>query len=482
MVTTASAYLAALQRHEELYDWIASIIPADAGGSDLVKVPDWLQEQLRNVGIAAQPNFVAAFRLLLSKHDIAKLRYESVIHKLPDELQKLLQVGERLAVGTLNSCEFNGAVISVPDSNNCGRVIAFPIGGLHLLSFCGDLLGIHLTDRSASTMTEGYFHSVSYKQSLSDRWRRTKAHIRNRVAIQRKWTIDAVGLQFTMQIHRYAALGVIDINDYIREWLPIPVFPNPDRFGHPLELGACIANFAIDFFVLHECAHVIMQEKGTEPISPLEREFAADQLALSLSVSINKTEDARVAACAGAQVFLLIARWVENVDKYAGQSTTHPPAAARIKNLRDLMSQQGFLDRTSFAKVERVCDEFESIVGRIWDASSYLRSIQGGGMNSLRGTMRLALDRKSPSIFLDQIPRWLMFGAPQKLCRELAALRCELEHEVSTESHSQEARTKLEIVLSVYQVAEERPNSGLIDELLHAYRTELNRTGRNNDI
>lgn len=83
-----------------------------------------------------------------------------------------------------------------------------------------------------------------------------------------------------------------------------------------------------------------------------------------------------------------------------------------------------------------------------------------------------------PDIFLDQVPRWLMFGAPRKLCSELAKYRCDLEAEVQRDRPGGGAEQRLGILMRVYHQAEARVSSSLHDDLMAEYSFQCRQRNR----
>ena len=474
---SAPAYLRTLQRHEELHDWMVALMPRNAGGSDLNIVPPWLKQQLAAVGLQSEGTFVESFRRICSIFDVARSAFEEQVQRMPQALQEKLQLGDELAVGSLNACEFNGAVLKVPGSSDA-MVIAFPLGGLHLINSCCDLLGIHLRIPSMGLFLDGFFESVGHRQTCMGRWRRVRSVTRYRRGILKRYDLPAVAMQMQVQLHRHAVLGVVDVNDFTREWLPIPIFGDPARFGHPLELGTCMSHFVRGFFVRHECAHVLLAHSPNKPDSPIEEEFAADLVAFSLGISHARTDRDRVCACAGAFLFLWIARWVEVLNEAPAFQSSHPPVEQRIARLRSLLEIASGLDRATRRITQDLVGELERLMDRLWEDSAPLRDGDVADLNSLRTAMENAIRSDTPDIFLDQVPRWLMFGAPRKLCLEIAKYRCDLEAEVAQGLQGGEAERRLGILMTVYDQAEARVSSSLYDDLIAEYSFQRRQRNR----
>ncbi|MYM28305.1 hypothetical protein GTP58_08210 [Duganella sp. CY15W] len=471
---TAPEFLNLLKRHEQFYDWLVAFIPVNGYGSNLNDVPEWLRDQLAIVGASPDSNFINTFKKILDSFDIASWVFEEQVKQMSAELQEKFKLGSTLAVGSTYSCEFNGAVWKVPKNEEC-RVIVFPIGAMLLTQYCSDLIGIHLKFKSSELFLDAYFKAIGYSSSGIERALRIKNSSLRQCEILDKFHFDEVAEQLQLQLHRNAFLGVVDGNDYLRDYYPIPLHGDSRRPGHPLELGRTIVHFVNGFFVRHECAHILLDESNDMPTTSHEVEFAADRIAFSLGITQASTPQEKVCACAGAFIFLSLGRWVEELNDMPEYKSSHPASNERMSRLRIELDNFLELDPTTKDLARSLIDELDWLIQRLWRKSTHLRN---SSSNSLISTMQRAVDEKNHAIFLDQVPRWLIFGAPKKLCYRLAVYRCQLENAASTASPTDEVHVKLSILMQIYETAKERTSSNLYDFLMKDYNRQRSQCTR----
>ena len=432
-------------------------------------IPPWMLEQLKQIDLPPAHDVITTIERLYRTHDIGKILFDQEVARLPEILRQKLIQGSLLAVGSLLSSEFNGAVVKVPGSND-KYVVQLPFGGPMLSEFFCNLLCVHLGPRNHAHMIEGYLEATDQEESFLAKLKRAKRLSSTlHDAKTRKYNIREIAWQAQTQLHRYACLGVVDPNDFVRDFHPIPLVGDERRIGHPLELGRAYAYFANRFLIRHECAHILLSDSGLEPIP---EEFEADAMALSLGLSQAKGKREQIGACAGAFVFLLLAGWIERISDDQHFGNRHPPTVERVERLKQKlasMKNRREISPVVARELATIVSEIEGLFEVLWTESAILRDAQQAGSNSLRTAMDLAINGNCDAIFLDQIPRWLMFGAPAKLCLELAKYRCDLEHQANS-GRSPDAAARLRILMQVYNIAEQQENSSLYEFLMSEYR------------
>ncbi|SOE85468.1 Peptidase U49 [Burkholderia sp. YR290] len=479
MSTTALEYLHTLRRREPFYDWLAAFVPPSAGGTDIVNIPQWLLDMMEEAGLGRPTSFREMHDSFDDLRDVARAHYLEIIKELPGDIQGQLRPGDRLAVGTLTSARFNGEVISVPGSEGESKVIVFPYGIMFFPGFCSNLLSIYLTDKFQATFCEAFHDIKHYSQKISERLTRVRRIIANRDAIRGKFTINEVAIQLQSELDLCARLGISGINDFVRDWCPIPLFGKSERFGHPLESGTLIGDFAVRFVILHECGHIVMSETEKGATAP-EKELSADRFALTWGIKTAVSLPSRVCTLAGAVLFLELANWIEKLTEAPPSNESHPAATVRIDHIKQCWEKDIRLTPFERSLSEALVNELQHLLGQLWALSSGIRKNQLKH-NPLEIIVNGAIDRSSPDDFLDTIPRWLIFGSPDLLCSNLAKLRCQLEDSYSN-SKSERDRSCLDLVNQVYAMAKKNPSSRLSDLLLQHYRYQRKQKENNHAI
>nr|WP_315189605.1 hypothetical protein [uncultured Albidiferax sp.] len=463
----APEYLKALQRQDQLHDWLAAFMPRNTGGNDLFEIPGWVREQLKRINFQSAPDFISTYVKLLQSHDLGRNLFEQEVARLPSSTRHRFVQGSLLAVGSLTSSEFNGAVFKVPGSRD-KHVVTLPLGSPMLAEFFCNLFYIHLSPGCHAHILKAYFESTEQAEGFFTKLKRTR-RLAGEIseAKQRKYNIEETANQIQIQLHRYSCLGVVDPNDFIRDYYPIPLIGDDRRIGHPLELGTAYAYFVNRFLIRHECAHIMLSDLS---IPQLEEEFQADSMAFSWGISQAKGKREQIGACIGAFIFLWLAGWIERISDEMNTSNTHPPVADRLKNLRlqlELKGERREMSSLVLGIVRKLVVEMEGLLDRLWDECALLRSANQNGSNSLQSTMSRSVNENNEKIFLDQIPRWLMFGAPSKLCFQLAKYRCDLEREM--DEHNEDARKRHALLMKVYDMVEQRGNAPLSEYMIGEY-------------
>lgn len=462
----AREYLKILQRHEEYYNWFLAFAINDNG--DIGKLPRELQNQLSFLGI---PIDKTSFYQLVEEEDWAKNAFNALYDFLPEQMKRTLKLGEDLAIGSVYSSEFNGAVL--PVKNGKGAVIVLPIGIMLFLNNVATQITIHASNNLCRTIISGGLDRCNITESLAIRLWRKVTNLQKR-KIQNQFPIVEAAEEFDYLIQGYFDLGVTIPINIIRKYQPVPLIGNPLRAGHPLECGAWLEHFSYQFLLLHEFAHVTLNHSESTEISQEVRkgqEFDADKLALKTAIEISKTENWKFASCIGAWVFLLVAKWLERLEKKLQNYSvsTHPPADERLVALRQTLAEKSLVNKNVF----KVLEEIESLFEKYWLKSEYIRN-RTEGHTRLSNLLSISVFDNKPELFKDQIPRWLLFGAPTKLCIELARLRRQLENNFIKYPDDTSNQEKLNLVMWVYETAANHNNTSLINELNYAYNNANN--------
>src|SRR5689334_21351488 len=103
------------QRREYLgiLDWFLRLIPKNAGGSDLDRLPPDLRFQLLVLERSSGEGASGSFRERLSKLlqlDWAAPHFKRLASELPEELHEQFKLSDLFAVGAVYDSDFNGEV------------------------------------------------------------------------------------------------------------------------------------------------------------------------------------------------------------------------------------------------------------------------------------------------------------------------------------------------------------------------------------
>lgn len=115
----------------EALDWVLSLVPANAGGSDLRNLPGSIKSQLDLVGIR-DGTPIEKLREFYRRFDWSRDEFTRLFKTLPQAYKERLGSRGVLSVGSVNDAEFNGYVRKCDD----GCAIIVPNGALMLISFC----------------------------------------------------------------------------------------------------------------------------------------------------------------------------------------------------------------------------------------------------------------------------------------------------------------------------------------------------------
>ncbi|MNJ16863.1 phage exclusion protein Lit [compost metagenome] len=456
----ARVYLSKRQGIQEVCDWFVALHSMP----ERLRPPPWANECFSEEELAGCETFLELLLKKLETVDLAEGYYSRAIARLPAELQEKLKLSDELVVGAERRGDINGTVCRVPQTDRAVAIL-IPMGTTALIERCCDLIAIH-TGFDFSTITNSAFYSrVGVRESARRKLKRLWRTVIEKRRLKKKYPLHWVAFQLQTQLHRQATLGVVDVNDFTKEALPLPSVLSEARMCHPLEAGASMAEFACHFIMLHECAHILEHTfTSSDRTQHLHaREFEADAIALRLSVQSSRTAHERITSCLGAFVFLLINQWL-----YAAtpESThTHPSPAERINALMKVIANQVPLTHVERRLLHGLLSKLIVLFERLYQSSAILRE---GTNNTVHNVLTAHVMEGTPEKFLDTVSRWFLFGIPDKLCHALALTRVELEREV--QSGTSRAAEKLEVLMKIYESASHSRASWLADELDAAYQ------------
>ncbi len=464
---TAPEFARLLKRSDELASWILAFVPEGGGGTDLRVLPDWLRGQLAASGVAAD-NLITALPTFFSKGDWAVNHFHILSAALPADLASRLAPGPELAVCATHSAEFNGACVRVPDSR-AAYVLVLPIGGMMLASYAGTLLSLNCcSDQLSDSLRRAGHRRLRFHESFSQRLFRTSIgrFLRRRAVTQ--YGQMRASIEFAMLLERYFELGVVDPPDIVRRFLPVPTFGTPARAIYPLEAGEWLQFFAMDFLILHECAH-FLDDVAREP-SSMDAEFEADRWALSTGLQMAADDSGRAACLVGAVAFLYIAHCIDSLG--GDYAASHPEANARIQRLWSVAALHA---PDSHAPWLRMAQTFYDACQKEWERSAWFREHRRSVPSTLETLLTVCIEEHRPQLLQDQLPRWFLFGIPERLCKAIATTRVALEAQLVTDPEPPHIREKLDLLKWVYSTARSSSSSTLADRLDAAYSSEIAR-------
>ena len=132
---TPSEFIQQEKEQHQLFDWVLALVPPNAGGSDLTRLPDHIEDQLRAIGIS-EGSPATKLNRAFGSTDWARDAYNRMLRVLPGELKSELAISETLAVGSISDAEFNGYVYKIGE----GHAIVVPTGALMLVSFAAEFM------------------------------------------------------------------------------------------------------------------------------------------------------------------------------------------------------------------------------------------------------------------------------------------------------------------------------------------------------
>jgi hypothetical protein len=104
--------------------------------------------------------------------------------------------------------------------------------------------------------------------------------------------------------------------------------------------------------------------------------------------------------------------------------------------------------------------QFEETLKNLFNESTWIREgLQK--MSSFRSFISRCSRDGHPEMFKDQFPRWVLFGAPRALSRQLARTRLELERSIHENPNDDKLAKELALVMWAYNTAEQAQRATL---------------------
>ncbi len=405
---TATEWLQERKTNLELMEWLVGILPQD--------LPEELRVQLRVIG--ASPDTLKEAYAKIVGIDWALNEFNVIVPKLPSAAQQDLKLSDRLAVGSVLDAEFSGTVIRLP--NDRGLALVLCSGAFGMIGNAAELICL----AAAINLQEMIVNAGSSTFKIPNVWiMRWARWFRLNLARMRMSPspLKYVAWNVPHLVKRYCELGVSDTPDAVRLYGPIPLPMNPRRYGHPLEAGSYLSAYGRRFLILHECAHVVLRhlcEDDLDAAAILEREFKADRWAFENLLFIHDSDIEKAASLLGAWVVLTALMWIEDFEP--SESGSHPSARQRLERLDEFVDASDSMTDSIRQLVRGSLKEFLSLSKLMWASSEEMRKLLSGTPNALMNCIELCSRNRSPKVFRDQFPRWLLQGAPVKLCKAFA--------------------------------------------------------------
>jgi hypothetical protein len=424
------------------------------------------------VGVATTGTPADQLAQLVQRLDWVRDENHILLRRFPD-IERLSSAGAGTAAGCVNDSDFNGYVYSCTSPEGLGFVIALPMGALQLVSNAAGMLTL-LSDLDLSEMLGSAFAEelLGKREPWLLRQVRRIAYKLRRGYLQRRYARQ-ISWQYAMMIERYVRLGTFDTPDLIAELGILPLFVSVRRWGHPLEAGGNLRLFATRFLLLHEYGHVaaghLSDEMPTEPLpSHFDREFVADEFAFHQLIGSATSDNTAVAGALGAWLVLTLAARIEELS--GSSSSSHPPASIRLGRLRTYLLS-GASQRSAMKLALEMVDAMTKHEGELFESAKALEVLSEE--SALARLLRASVEEHPPKTFYDQLPRWLLFGAPLRLCRELAELRAEFERRIAVDGQDRAAAVQLKQVMWVFEAALSAPSNFFSKRLEGFYHKAL---------
>ena len=465
---TPQELLAELQKTTELLDWILKLVPPDGGGSDLLHMPPDLEAQFKAAGLVGG-TYIDRFSSFVRQTDWVRNAFAGLLLQCP-ALPKTWRADVEIVAGSVNDAEFNGHVYSCGSEQEPGYVIALPMGAMSLIASGAEMLML-LADTSLCDELGGALGKKGLGKP-EPRLLKLKRRCVRRFDLPNlaKRFSAQIGWQFGMMFHRYVHLGTVDPPDVIRALGAIPLPTDVKRWGHPLEAGSNLRFFAIWFLLLHECGHVALEHLSFEKpadASHFEMEFAADDFAFRELIGSATDDDVAIAGTLGAWLILTLAVRIEDLSQETAPRS-HPPAKDRLERLRAYLRSRE-QEQPSMRRALEVFDGTTKLEERLFEEAR-----SAGVLNAeftLSAFLRQCAKTGQHKMFYDQLPRWLLFGAPSRLCREIARLRVRMERRIKKDVQDDCAAKQLGLINWVFDVALAAPTNFLSKKLQACYET-----------
>lgn len=464
---TPDEFLSKLQARSELVSWFLELVPPGAGGTDLRHLPPELEAQLKASGItegSTEDKLNALFRV----HDWVTEEYAALSQIYPVLPTKMSSVG-KIAAGTTSDAEFNGHVYKVEG----GTVIVLPFGAFSLLSHAAEMVTLLGSYELWQILASATSRELNIPDSWSLRLGRRLAHLVQGRSLKLKHE-KRLDWQYNLMMRQYVDLGVVpNIPDSLHEIGPMPQLWDVKRLGHPLEAGGNLRRFAIRFLMLHEIGHILCNHfhHPSSDDRSQDDELQADHYAISFMLENAACQETAVAVILGTWLVFSVSGLIERLESEKDISlTTHPPAWRRSGELKKIIEESPFLQKDLSQKALRFLDELTNR-HRSFENPLALRGIEfGPNDNALIRLSRSCAEHDTPKMFYDQVPRWMLFGAPLRLCRAIALGRRSVEERLLADPGDRVALKQLELFMWVYAAAERSPNSDVANRLQAEYK------------
>ncbi|WFU61267.1 hypothetical protein [Bradyrhizobium brasilense] len=461
MYRNAEDFIRQRREHLGILDWFLQLVPKNVGGSNLEKLPGILRVQLKILERFSGERFAGPLREQIPRLlqlDWAAPHFRRLASELPSELREQFALSDRFAVGAVYDSDFNGEVLRLSLREGIGYAVILPAGLFMLLSFAAELQMMAAARVVRDVVIHGsvkrYFGTESYFTCL-----RRSIRARRRSELRQRQVAE----EFEILLRRFVDLGAIDPPDLVRGAV-IPLTPF-GRAGHSLEAGSYLRLAALDFILLHECGHIALNhfDPPSEPSSIFNRELEADGWALATGLRAASESDSKIASLLGAWFFLALADRIEHAQGTASYST-HPPAAERMLRLNAFVDHTDLLDEPTRSRVLACLSSLaDSVTWAQQDISTFRIALSRS--NALELFLDWCARRNEPDRFKDQIPRWILQGAPQSLCDSLAAAQLHATEQLAEQPDDALARMKLDLVNWVFEGAKQSGSVRLIELL-----------------
>ncbi|MGY3531165.1 hypothetical protein [Bradyrhizobium sp. USDA 4452] len=457
----AEDFIRQRREHLGILDWFLELVPKNAGGSNLEKLPSILRAQLKILERVSGERFAGPLRELIPRLlqlDWAAPHFRRLVSELPSELREKFALSDRFAVGAVYDSDFNGEVLRLPLREGIGHAVILPAGLFMLLSFAAELQMMTAAVVVRDIVIQGSVKRYFGKESYFTRLRRSiRTRKRSEPHQQR------VAEEFEVLLRRFVDLGAIDPPDLVRGAVaPLTQF---GRAGHPLEAGSYLRLAALDFILLHECGHIALNhfDPPSEPSFVINREFEADGWALATGLRAASESDSKIASLLGAWFFLALADRIEHA-KVAAAYSTHPPATERMLRLNTFVNHTDLLDEPTRSRALFCLSSLaNSVTWAQQDISEFRIALSRS--NALELFLDWCARQNEPDRFKDQIPRWILQGAPQSLCDSLAVAQLRAAEQLVEQPDDALARMKLDLVNWVFEGARQSGSVRLIELL-----------------
>jgi len=194
-------------------------------------------------------------------------------------------------------------------------------------------------------------------------------------------------------------------------------------------------------------------------------EFAADSFAFRELIGSADGDDVAISGTLGAWLILTLAAWIEDLSQKTAPRS-HPPARERLERLCAYLRSRE-QEQPSMTRALEVFDAMASMQKRLFEEAKSAGVLT---MESpLSRFLSMCADTGRHEMFYDQLPRWLLFGAPSRLCRELARLRVCMERRIKNDQQDGRAKEQLRLINWVFDAALAAPSNFLSRKLQAFY-------------